>query len=51
MYSKVTILMEKRHNVTCMYRIITTEFNRTISLTGNHLIYTRKHSSDKFIPM
>ena len=49
-YSEVTAFMEKRQISMSMYKSITA-WNKTISLTENHLIYARKKSMDKFIPM
>ena len=50
-YSKVSTFMKKQANSINMYNSITTSGNKTISLSGNHLIYGRKSSSDKFHPM
>ena len=33
------------------YKSLMTSLNQTISLTENHLIYTRKMSTDRFNPM
>ena len=47
-YSKVSRFLQKQHNVTAMYRIISILSNDTITLTDSHLIYTRKSINDKF---
>ena len=50
-YSEVKIFLVKQPDVVTEYRTITTSSNRTISLSGNHLIYTHESGSDKFLPM
>ena len=50
-YGEVTVFLKKRPTVTTMYKPITTTSKNTIRLTENHLIYTRKSCTDKFIPM
>ena len=50
-YGEVTVFLKKRPTVTTMYKSITTTSKNTIRLTENHLIYTRKSCTDKFIPM
>ena len=50
-YSEVRAFLKKRPTVTTMYMSITTASKKTIRLTENHLIYTRKSCADKFIPM
>ena len=46
-FSPVRIFMKKKMDVILMVKSITTQ-NETINLTEEHLIYTRKNSSDKF---
>ena len=50
-YSQVTSFMKKQQVITRMYISITTSWNNTLSLSGNHLIYTRKSYMEKFMPM
>ena len=50
-YSKVITFLKKQPKTSNMYKSITTSGNKTINLSGNHLIYGRKSSSDKFNPM
>ena len=50
-YSKLTTFLKKRSSMNSMYRSITTFRNKTISLSGNHLIYSKKNENDKFNPM
>ena len=50
-YSEVRTFMDKNPAVTNPYRSITTLGNKTISLTGNHPLYARKSSTEKFIVM
>ena len=47
-YSEVTAFMKKTHTVTSTYMLITTVLNSTLSLTGEHLLHTRKRFTDKF---
>ena len=49
-YSEVISFVEKQHALTTMFKSITTSFNNTVTLTGNHLIYARRSSVEKFIP-
>ena len=49
-YSKVRTFLKKQHMVTNMYKQIIT-LNNTISLSENHLIYTRSNWMEKFNPM
>ena len=51
MHTNVRAFMKKEHNVTSTYKIITTLLNNTISLTGNHPLYAKKTSTDKFSVM
>ena len=46
-YSEVRTFLQKRSSIS-MYKSLTTDMNVTISLTGNHLIYTRKNEMDIF---
>ena len=50
-YSKVTAFLKKWPSMISMYKSITTLGNKTISISGNHLIYTKKDKNDKFNPM
>ena len=50
-FSEVRTFLEKKVEVTNTYKSITTSRNNTISLTGNHLIYTKKSHIDKFVAM
>ena len=47
-YSEVRAVLHRTPNVITVYKSITTQGNRTISLSGNHLVYTRKSHHDKF---
>ena len=49
--SEITSFMEREHFTTNMYALLTTSHNKTISLTKNHLVYARKSSMDKFMPV
>ena len=50
-YGEVTAFMKNQQTVTAIYKSITTAGNRTISLSGSHLIYAKRHAADKFNPM
>ena len=50
-YSEVRTFMKKQSTMVGMYRSITTSLNKTISLSGDHLIYARSPGTDKFNPM
>ena len=50
-YSEVRAFLEKELTVITKYKSITTIWNETLTLTGNHLIYARKNCTDKFDPM
>ena len=50
-YSEVTSFLEKQQDTTTVYKSIATSGNKTIHLTGNHPIYTRKSGTDRFYPM
>ena len=47
-YSEVRTFFHKSKGSTSMYKLLTTDMNNTISLSGNHLIYTRKNEMDTF---
>ena len=49
--SEITVFLKKQHTVTTMYRSITTTWNTTITLSGNHLIFARRNLTHKFSPM
>ena len=40
-HSEIRVFLEQLPTVTTMYKSITTSNNKTISLSKNHLIYTR----------
>ena len=50
-YSEVKVFLTKEESVTSAYRSVTTLTNKTIQLSSNHLLYTRRSSSEKFAPM
>ena len=50
-YSKVKTFLLKKESVTAVYMLIRTSWNISISLSENHLIYTRKGFNNKFTPM
>ena len=50
-YSEVKAFLTKEESVASGYRSITTLTKKTIQLSSNHLLYTRRSSSDKFAPM
>ena len=50
-YSEVTALLRKQSVLSGMYMSMTTSLNTTVSMTANHLIYARKHCSEKFHPV
>ena len=50
-YSEVRAFLEKDFTVITKYKSLTTIWNETLTLTGNHLIYGRKNCTDKFNPM
>ena len=51
MYSEVTAFLMKDSTTITVYKSIVTSTNQTISLTGSHLIYGRKCSTDNFAAM
>ena len=50
-YSEVKTFLTKAPSVIDMYKLITTSLNKTISLTGSHLLYVRKANTEKFSQM
>ena len=50
MYSKVKAFMKEVRSMVSMYKSITTSTNETNRISGNHLIYTRKHDALMFNP-
>ena len=50
-YSEVKTFLQKKESVTAVYMLIKTSWNSSISLSENHLIYTRKGFDNKFTPM
>ena len=50
-YSEVKSFLDKQSAPVSMYKSITTSNNKTITLSGSHLIYARKTLDVKFIPM
>ena len=50
-YSAVATFMRKTNIGSTTYRLIKTSLNKTISLTGDHLIYVRAPGSEKFKAM
>ena len=49
-YSTVRTFLKIKHTEVTIYKSIMISGNKTIDLTGNHLIYSRKCSTDKFNP-
>ena len=47
-FSEVITFLKKRHTGITMYKSINISGNRTICLTGNHIIYSRKYSTEMF---
>ena len=50
-YSEVEAFLEKQYTMITMYKSITTSQFKKISLTGSHLIFTKKEYADQFDPM
>ena len=50
-FSEVRTFMHKEHMTTNMYVSLVTSSNKTIYLTGDHLIYGRESQTEKFNPM
>ena len=49
--SEVIAFLMKEPSAVNMYKSIETSKNTTITLTGNHLIYTKNGNADPFHPM
>ena len=49
-YSEVKTFLKKQPDMILEYKSITI-WNETLTLTGNHLLYARENSVDKFHPM
>ena len=49
-YSEVIAFMHKDDSAIGAYKSIMTSRNKTISLSGSHLIYARINHNDKFVP-
>ena len=47
-YSRVKAFQKKQYSMTSVYKSISTSSNNTITLSENHLIYTRKNCINKF---
>ena len=43
--------MKKQQIGIAMYKTLTTSKNKTVQLSGDHLIYARKNSFNKYHPM
>ena len=50
-YSEVQIFLKRQPDIVTKYMSITTAANITLTLTGNHLVYSRTFFSDEFQPM
>ena len=50
-YSEVRTFLTKDSSVINMFKSITTSMNRTITLTGNHLIYAKNGNANQFYLM
>ena len=50
-YSEVKVFLKQKANVVMVYKSITTSNNDTIHLSNNHLIYSRKTSTETFSPL
>ena len=50
-HNKVKAFLKKIPSMITKYKSISTSLNRTISLSGNHLIYARKNWTEKFNQM
>ena len=48
--SEIRTILKKQPTVRTLYKSITTNMNKTISLSGNHLIFSRTNMV-KFLPM
>ena len=47
-YSEVIAFLKKQPNMITQYKSITTICNKTLALTGNHLVYARKGFASQF---
>ena len=50
-YSEVKMFLKQKPDVIMKYKSLRTLQNKTITLTGNHLLHARKRSSDMFFPL
>ena len=50
-YSKVVTFLNQQQTVTIDYKSIGTALNKTITLSGSHLIFSRKSVTEDFNPM
>ena len=50
-YNEVKMILVKQPNFSQKYKTITTNLNKTISLSANHLIYARVSGTSKFHQM
>ena len=50
-FSEVRTFLHEDHMATSLYVALIASSNKTIYLTGNHLIYARRSGSDKFNKM
>ena len=50
-YSEVITFLQKDPNTIEKYTSITTLCNKSLRLSRNHLVYTRRYSSDEFNAM
>ena len=48
-FSEIKTFLEKKLDVTSTYKSITTSRKNTITLTGNHLVCTKKSHVNKFV--
>lgn len=51
LYSEVGTFMKKDYAITSDFKSITTSGNKTISLTGDHPIFSRNGDADQFNAM
>ena len=50
-YSRVMAFLKNQHFTTNTYQSISISSNKSINLSGDHLIYARKGYAEKFYPM
>ena len=50
-YSKVMTFLQSDPNIVAKYMSITTSCNKSLTLSGNHLVYARKYSTNEFNTM